>query len=131
IGINRTIDQEALGRAVRDGSLGHLLFPHNLEENAPQIIHDLAAVLPAAEGRYVFGPMAKIGWGSPTLIEADLGIILELPGPRLGLLGEVRANLPKKDKALVALNLTIGGVLDFPKKYFAIDASLHDSRVAS
>jgi hypothetical protein len=131
LGINRRIDEEGLRRAVRDGSLGHLLFPHNLEENAPQIIHDLVAVLPAADGRHVFGPMAKIGWGSPTLIEADLGIILELPGPRLALLGEVRAALPKKDKALVLINLSVAGLLDFPRKFFAIDASLHDSRVGS
>ena len=131
IGINRRIEEEGLRRAVRDGSLGHLLFPHNLEQNAPEIIHDLVAVLPAAEGRYVFGPMAKIGWGSPTLIEADLGIILELPGPRLALLGEVRAALPKRDKALVLINLSVAGLLDFPRKFFAIDASLHDSRVGS
>ncbi len=131
IGINRTIDIVALSRAVRDGSLDHLLFPHNVERDAPQIIHDLAAVLPATDGRYVFGPMAKIGWGTPTILEADIGIVLEIPGPRLALLGEVHALLPKRDKGLVVLNLSVAGLLDFPAKLFAIDASLHDSRVGS
>jgi hypothetical protein len=131
IGINRRIDADGLSAAVRSGSLEHLLFPHDVVHDAPQIIHDLQAVLPATDGRYVFGPMAKIGWGTPTIIEAELAIILELPGPRLALLGEVHALLPKKDKGLVTLNLSVAGLLDFPKKYLAIDASLHDSRVGS
>src|SRR5205807_1663880 len=79
IGINRRIDADGLRSAVRTGSLEHLLFPHDVIHDAPQIIHDLEAVLPAADGHYVFGPMAKIGWGTPTIIEAELGIILELP----------------------------------------------------
>jgi len=116
---------------VRDGSLDHLLFPHNVERDAPQIIHDLAAVLPPTDGRYVFGPMAEIGWGTPTILEAKIGIVLEIPGPRLALLGEVHALLPKRDKGLVVLNLSVAGLLDFPAKFFAIDASLHDSRVGS
>jgi hypothetical protein len=129
IGINRRIDEEGLRGAVRTGALDNLLFPANVVENAPQIIHDLRSVLPAAEGRYVFGPMAKLGWGTPTLIEAKLGIILELPGPRLALLGEVAALLPKKDRGLVTLNMSIAGLLDFPRKFFALDASLHHSQV--
>jgi hypothetical protein len=131
IGINRRIDEKGLQQAVRDGSLEHLLFPHDVENNAPQIIHDLQAILPATEGRHVFGPMAKIGWGTPTVIEAEIGIILELPGPRLALLGEVHALLPKRDKGLVVLNLSVAGLLDFPRKFFAIDAPLHDSKVGS
>jgi hypothetical protein len=131
IGINRRIDQDALAKGVRTGALERLLFPHDVVHDAPQIIHDLQAILPPTDGRYVFGPLAKIGWGTPTIIEAELGIILELPGPRLALLGEVSALLPKKDKGVITLNLSVAGLLDFPKKYFAIDASLHDSKIGS
>jgi hypothetical protein len=131
IGINRRIDQDALTKGVRTGALERLLFPHDVVHDAPQIIHDLQAILPPTNGRYIFGPLAKIGWGTPTIITAEIGIILELPGPRLALLGEVSALLPKKDKGIITLNLSVAGLLDFPKKYFAIDASLHDSKVGS
>ena len=78
----------------------------------------------------MFGPMAKIGWGTPTLIRAEIGVILELPGPILSLLGEVRCALPKEDAALVKLNLSVAGRLDFPGKSFELFAALHDSEIA-
>jgi hypothetical protein len=43
------------------------------------------------------------------------------------LLGEVKCLLPKPDQALIKLNLSIDGVLDFPNKTFSMDADLHDS----
>jgi hypothetical protein len=131
IGINRRIDEKALGDAVRKGQLDHLLFPNDVVHNAPQIIHDLQTVLPATPDKYVFGPLAKIGWGTPTLIEGKLGLILEFPGPRMAILGEVSAILPRKDSAIVTLHLTVGGTFDIPKKTLAIDAGLHDSSVGS
>ncbi|MGC4070212.1 MAG: hypothetical protein QM784_37240 [Polyangiaceae bacterium] len=129
LGINRTVNEDALGDAVRTGSLEHLLFPRNPVADAPAIINDLATVFPASPGHYVLGPMAKLGWGTPTLITANLGIVLELPGPRLALLGVVALRLPSPDTALLSLNMAIAGLLDFPKKKVAIDASLYDSHV--
>jgi hypothetical protein len=54
---------------------------------------------------------------------------LELPGPVLAILGEVRMRLPRADFPLVSLNFSVAGVLDFPKKSFALDAGLHDSSI--
>jgi hypothetical protein len=130
VGINRTVDEVALGEAVRTGSLAHLLFPVNVVLNAPAIVHDLSAVFPATRDHHLFGPMAKLGWGTPTLITADLGIIIELPGPRLALLGVVRMLLPSADFAILRLNMAIAGILDFPAGRFEINASLFDSSVA-
>ena len=128
-GINRTIDTDGLLATVKRGDLDNVLFPHDVVDNAPAILHDLETLFPAAAGHYVFGPMAKIGWGTPTLVDAELGLVLELPGPRLAVLGTVHAALPTRDEAIVELNLDVAGVLDFPKKSFSLDASLHDSRV--
>ena len=56
-------------------------------------------------------------------------IVLELPGPRLAILGVVRTSLPTEEFALVRLQLAIAGVLDFPGRRFSLDASLYDSYV--
>jgi hypothetical protein len=128
-GINRSINTDGLIAAVKKGDLDNVLFPHDVVDNAPAILHDLETIFPPTDGHYVFGPMAKIGWGTPTLVDAELGIVIELPGPVLAVLGTVHAAIPTADAALVELNLDVAGILDFPKKFFSLDASLHDSRV--
>jgi hypothetical protein len=130
VGVNRSINEQALGDGVRTGSLEHLLFPQNVIQDAPAIINDLATVFPAAKGHFIVGPMAKLGWGTPTLISAEVGIMLEFPGPRLALLGLVRMVLPSADAAILRLQMAIAGLLDFPAKKVSVDASLFDSTVA-
>jgi hypothetical protein len=127
LGIHRRLDEDALRNAVREGHIENVLFPRNLVARAPEVIRDLTALFPAAEDHYVFGPMAKLGWGTPTLIRADLGIILQLPGPILSLLGEVHCELPSQEAAVVKLHLSVAGQLDFAAKKFELFASLHDS----
>ncbi len=129
IGVDRTLDAEALGAVVRTGALAHLLFPRNPVADAPAILHDLGTVFPPARGHIVVGPMAKFGWGTPTLISADLGIVLEFPGPRLALLGVARMQLPSPEAALLRLQMALAGVLDFPAKTLAVDAGLFESSV--
>jgi hypothetical protein len=127
VGINRSIDTNALASLVRAGQSEELLFPKNVISDAPTIVKDLTTVFPATQGKYVFGPLGKLGWGTPTLITGEIGIILEYPALVVVLLGEVKCLLPKPDQALVKLNLSIDGVLDFPNKTFSMDADLHDS----
>src|SRR5206468_10264323 len=104
-----------------------LLFPKNVVADAPKIVRDLTTVFPATQGKYVFGPLGKLGWGTPTLITGEIGILLEYPALVVVILGEVKCLFPKPDQALVKLNLSIDGVLDFPNKTFSMDADLHDS----
>jgi hypothetical protein len=131
-GINRTIVVEALQAGVRSRSVDNILFPQDPVRDAPQIISDLRTIFPPAAGRYVFGPMAIIGYGPTALLEAELGIILELPAPvRIILLGQLNAALPDKKAPIVELHLDVLGVLDFGAKLLSIDASLHDSRIAA
>jgi hypothetical protein len=94
IGINRTLNQDGLTSIIRSHGLDNVLFPSDPVGDAPAIIADLATIFPAADGHYVFGPMAKLGWGMPTLIDAEIGVVLVLPGPVLAVLGEVHCVLP-------------------------------------
>jgi hypothetical protein len=130
-GINRAIDVDALGSAVRSGSLDSVLFPADPIAEAPLIIETFQAIFPPADGSYVFGPIVRIGWGTPTLIEAQLGIVIQLPDPFvIVVLGSITAILPEPDVALIELHLDVAGVIDVTAGTLAIDASLHDSHIA-
>ena len=129
-GIHRTINAEALRMGVYAGSLDSIMFPQDPVRNAPQIISDLSRIFPPQEGQFVFGPMAKIGWGTPTLVEISLGIIIELPDPiRIGLLGQIAALLPERRAAIVEIHIDFVALIDFGAKLLSLDASLRDSRI--
>jgi hypothetical protein len=129
IGINRSVDSAGLLTMIKSGQLDNVLFPDDVVDNAPTILNDVETLFPPTKGHYIFGPLAKIGWGTPTLVDGELGLIIEYPGPTLTVIGTVHAALPTQNEALVELNLDVGGVLDFPNKKFSLDASLHDSHV--
>ena len=129
-GIHRRVVVDAFRTRLAQGTLDHVLFPANPVQDAPQIVSDLAAVMPPAENRYTFGPMAIIAWGGAGLLEGRLGILLEVPDPvRLVLLGRFRITLPRLEAALVTLNLDLVGEIEPARKRFALDGRLHDSNV--
>lgn len=129
-GVNRTMNTDTLHAGFRAHTLNNILFPPDPIANAPQIISSIESFFPAAEGRYIFGPMLELGWGTPTLITLAIGVILEVPDPiRLVLLGLIDAGLPTTDEALIELHIDVLGVLDFGAKTLSIDGSLYDSRV--
>lgn len=129
LGLNRTANVEKLRSGVRDGSLKSTLFPTDVIKNANRIISDLESLYPASEGRFLIGPMAKIGWGSPQpLITIDLGLIIELPEPvTVVILGVIRAVLPEENNVLLKLQISFLGVIEFAKKSISFDASIDDS----
>jgi hypothetical protein len=130
-GLHRTIVTEALQAGLRGGSVDHILFPEDPIRNAPQIISDLQLIFPPQPNRYVFGPMALLGWGTPTLIRVELGIIIELPAPiRIVLLGQISVDLPTEDVAIVALHIDVLGLIEFDKQLISIDSTLRHSSVA-
>ncbi len=130
LGLNRTVKAERLRAGLRDNTLGSVLFPHDIVANADRIISDLRQVFPPQAGRFVFGPMAKIGWGTPTLLTIDLGLLLEVPDPvRLLILGVLRGTLPDERKQLLRLQVNFLGEIDFEREQLAFDASLFDSRL--
>lgn len=132
LGVNRTASVEALRAGVRTRVLESVLFPPDPVANAPRIVSDLGALFPPAADRYVFGPLARLGWGSPTLLTLDLGLVLELPAPvRLIVLGRLHLALPREEAALVVINMDVLGVIDFDRGEASVDATLHDSRIAA
>jgi hypothetical protein len=129
-GVNRTMSIDALHAGFRAHTLDSILFPPDPVANAPQIISNIRSFFPVAVGRYVFGPMFEIGWGTPTLITLAIGIILEVPDPiRIALLGLIDAGLPTQDAPLIELHIDVLGTLDFGTKTFELDGSLYDSHV--
>ncbi|MEY7849603.1 DUF6603 domain-containing protein [Natrarchaeobius sp. A-rgal3] len=129
VGIHRRQRTDPLKRAVRDGSLDSVLFPEDVVENAPRIVSDLRETFPATADYHVFGPMARLGWGTPTLITADLGVLLEFPSLRISLLGRIGALLPDEAAPLVEINAGVFGLIDPAVPELELHASLYDSRV--
>ncbi len=150
LGINRIADTKALQERLRRGALGSILFPQNVVENAPQIISNLSAIFPPAQDRFLFGPMAIIGWGgSPPLLSMEIGIILEFSESfRLMILGRLRVTLPGKsdesgqaggsgtgaeekeeDTPKIKLQLDSLGIFDFGSGEISLNAHLYDSTI--
>ncbi|MGC2305290.1 DUF6603 domain-containing protein [Candidatus Binatus sp.] len=130
-GINRTIDLNALETAVWKGTAQDLLFPSAPIGNAVAVLGELNTLFPAAPGHYVFGPTGKIFWGTPPILTAQVGLVLELPSPiRVAILGSVVAQFPPV-KSIVFLKVNFAGGIDFGTSRFFFDASLIGSRIES
>ena len=130
LAINRTFDEEVLRAGLKNHTLDSVMFPKDPIRNAPQILSNLNRVFPPANGHHLFGPVVQIVWGTPTLITADLAVVLEF-GARLRLLilAQITAILPKPENDLIHLQMDAVGVLDFDQGTAALDATLHDSRL--
>ena len=128
LGLNRTMLLDPLREAVRTGAVTSIMFPQNVIANATRIISDLKTIFPPAEGKFLIGPMAKIGWGTPTLISLSLGLIIEIPG-NIAILGILKVALPEERIPLVQIQVLFVGTLDFDKQMLTFDASLYDSFV--
>lgn len=130
LGLNRTINTDRLRSGVKDSTLDSILFPTDIVKNANAIISNLGQVFPVKKDRFLIGPMAKLGWGTPTLITIELGIIIELPSPvLLAIVGVIKAILPTKESKILAIQVNFVGIIDFDKKQLSFDASLYDSSI--
>ena len=130
IGINRTVDTDALRSVLYEGRLDNILFPVDPIKNAATILDDMASIFPAKPNQHIFGPVARIGWGQPTLINIKLGLVLEVgDNIRILILGGLGTKLPTEDNVLVELNITFFGVIDFGAKTISFDATLLNSRI--
>ena len=129
-GINRSMITDAIQSGLRKHALDAILFPPDPIKNAPQIISTLSTIYPPAQGRYVFGPMLEIGWGTPTLVTAEIGFLIEVPTPIvIAILGQLAMELPDPDAPVVEFHIDVLGIIDFGKQLFSIDATIHDSRI--
>lgn len=128
LGLNRTVLLDPLRDGVRTGAVNNIMFPQNVVANATRIISDLKAIFPVHEGKFLIGPMAKIGWGTPTLVSLSFGLIIEIPG-NLAILGVLSVILPAKEAPLVKIQVAFVGTIDFDKQMLTFDASLYESSI--
>lgn len=130
LGLSRTIVTDALKQGIRDNAVDNIMFPDDPVGNATQLISDLRRIFPVKQDQFVFGPMAKLGWGTPTIITAELGIVIEVPDPvRIVIIGVVKAILPDEDAAILRIQVNFIGIIDFEAKYIYFEARLYDSRL--
>jgi hypothetical protein len=128
VGLNRTMDLQALMTGVRTGAIESIMFPQDVVANAPRIISDLRAFFPVRQGTFLIGPMLKLGWGTPTLVSLSVGVIIEIPG-NIALVGVLKVALPADDVALILLQVNFAGALEFDKKRLYFFAALFESRI--
>lgn len=126
--VNRRLDEPAMREAVRGGNLDSVLFPTDVVKEAPRIFATVESMFPIAKGSFVFGPMIKVGWGTPPLVEAMIGVFVSLPRPLIiALLGRVRCALPTPEKPVLILNMDVAGSINFAAGTVGLDAQIHDS----
>lgn len=130
IGVQHTIDKDALASGLSTGSLDSFLFPQNPIANAPQLFNQLRVIFPFKAGGFVIGPMLELGWGTPSLVTARVGLLIE--PSQIVFVGQVIVQLPPLvDKSLAILRLQVdfaGGVVFDPLQIW-FDGVLRDSRV--
>jgi len=130
LAMHRTASTDALHAALKAGQLSSILFPKSAIANAPAILGQLDTLFPTAPGRFLFGPMALIGWGTPQVLSAAIAVIVELPEPvRVILLSRIEARLPDSSNALVRINMDALGILDLGQDDLSFDAELFDSKL--
>jgi hypothetical protein len=130
LALNRQVDVDALRSRMASGAAGRILAPEDPIRNAPVLLADLAAVFPPTPGVAVVGPTLQLSWVE--LVRFDLGVFIELPGPRrIVLLGSARAAIenPGGGRPYLQIRLDIVGVIDFAQQLVAFDAVLIDSHI--
>lgn len=128
LGLNRTMLLEPLAAGIKTGAVNSIMFPPDPIANAPRIISDLRTYFPPYEGKFLIGPMVKIGWGTPTLVSLSFGVIIEIPG-NIAIVGVLKVALPTEEAALLVINVAFLGALEFDKSRIWFFASMYDSRI--
>jgi hypothetical protein len=130
LGVQHTVSVDTLSQGLASGSLDNFLFPQNPVANAPQIISQLRTIFPFKAGGFVIGPMLELGWSTPSLVIARVGVLIE--ASQIVFVGQVIVQLPPLvDKSLAILRLEVdfaGGIVFDPLKIW-FDGVLRDSRV--
>jgi hypothetical protein len=128
LGLNRTMVLEPLAAGIRTGAINSIMFPPDPVANAPRIISDLRTYFPPYEGKFLIGPMIKLGWGTPTLVSVAFGLIIEIPG-NIAIIGVIRINLPDENVPIITINVAFVGAMEFDKSRIWFFASMFDSRI--
>ena len=128
-GLNRKINVSALADGIRTNAIKSILFPENIVANIVRIISDIKQFFPPEPDHFVVGPMAKLGWGTPSIVTVELGLLLDLPDPMFAIVGVLKCMLPAEEFALLRFQVNFIGVVDFGHGYIFFRADLFDSRL--
>ena len=127
VGINRTLSTDALSARIGDGSAAKVLFPLDIGKDARATLEAAEDLFRPSVGSIVAGPTFRLSWlevAGKGFVSADLGVLVELPGPRrIAIVGVIRAGIDP----VIRLNANIAGALDFAQERATIDAALIDS----
>ncbi len=132
LGLNRSMNTEALRAGIKTGTAERILFPVNPLENAELIISDLESIFPRRNEIFVFGPVGKLGWGSGTnLLTADIGLIIQVPRPvKISVLGVIKVIVGgDENKSPLVIKVNFLGTFEPEKKSIFFDASIFASRL--
>lgn len=125
VGIHRKVDDKALSDAVSSGQLSRILFPRNLEGSQRDLLTAFDRCFPDHPGGILAGPFLKLGWGTPALVTATIGVVIHSEGVLV--LGRLAICLPFEQLDLIHIEATIIGTIN--EKGFALDASLANSSI--
>ena len=132
-GMNRSMSTTALQTGFHNHTLDNILFPQDPIGQATQIVSAVSAAFPVAVGQYVLGPVLELGWGTPTIVTIELGIVVTFPQPVVvALLGQLLVGLPTADdldEALIVIQVDVLGTIDFSQQVLTIQATLYGSRI--
>ena len=110
VGINRSINRDALQEATFSGALGSMFFPRDPVAEAPSILPALDRCFPVSPGDFFAGPMLKVGWGTPTIVSATIAVIAGTSG--VAIFGRFAVSLPCEDVPFAVLQATVVGFID-------------------
>ena len=127
IGIERRLDADVLARRLGDGSAAKVFFPLDVGKSGRAALEAAEQLFPPAPGSAVAGPTFRFSWlevAGKGFASVDLGVLLELPGPRkIILVGVLKAGIVP----VVALRADFAGVIDLAQQRATVDATLVDS----
>ena len=127
VGINRTLSTDALSQRIADGSAAKVLFPLDIGTDARATLQAAEDLFRPSVGSIVAGPTFRLSWlevQGTGFMSADVGVLVELPGPRrVVLVGVVKAGIDH----VLRLNANVTGVVDFMQERATLDAALTET----
>lgn len=132
LGINHTLDSDAIAAGLRTKALDTILFPPDPVGQAPHIFAVWRQTMPISDGHTIVGPMVQINWGGPAHIcSLELAVLIDLAsGPdQVVLLGTFLFRAPSDRFGVLLLRFEIYGRLSLNPFTLMLEAVLADSKL--
>lgn len=140
IGLHRSLDLEVIQDKVKTDDFNTILFPQDPINNIQTIITSLNGIFPITEDHYSFGIMGELGWGTPTLVKIKMGLLFQIPGGRIALVGLAKTEITRtkasededeEDVKVTLLRLQVNFAATYrpAAALVTFDASLYQSKI--